>query len=81
LTTGYLVLFFRIEESRRTNLIKGNSMQYIVLFKENSFLEYGEDERDYEIIHIPTETLKELFEDNSRSNCIFIKRFNRYRGD
>ncbi|GEM_PF-2940179 len=56
-------------------------MQYIVLFKENSFLEYGEDERDYEIIHIPTETLKELFEDNSRSHCIFIKRFNRYRGD
>lgn len=53
-------------------------MQYIVLFKENSFLEYGEDERDYEIIHISTETLKELFEDNSRS---FIKRFNRYRGD
>lgn len=45
-------------------------MQYIVLFIENLFLEYGEDERGYDIIHIPTEALKKLFEDNSRSNCI-----------
>lgn len=54
-----------IEESRRTNGIKGNldiPMQYIVLFIENLFLEYGEDEKDYDIIHIPTEALKELFE-------------------
>lgn len=54
-----------IEESRRTHGIKGNldiPMQYIVLFIENLFLQYGEEEKDYDIIHISSETLKEIFE-------------------